>query len=100
MLYNILPKGGIAMQRLEEKLESIVKELNGANVKVLFENYIIGEIIFENIDIKYDRNIGYIKLVSNEKRLELNVSDINYLDNDKEIEIGFDNSQKLKILKK
>ena len=88
------------MQRLEEKLETIAKELNGKRVEVIFENYIIGKIVFENLDIKYNRKLGYLELIDKDNKLELNVADINCLNKEKEIEIDFDNSQRIRLLKK
>lgn len=88
------------MNEFEEKLENITEELNGKNVKIMFGNFINGEINFDNLNIEYDKDDGYLRLVSEENSLEFNTLDIASLNNDKsEIEINLDNTQNIRILK-
>lgn len=93
------------MNELEKKIIEFEKVFLGKDIEICFDNFLIGKINFYNTDIQYDKESGYLKLLSqkdNENNsFEFNSLDINNINyNSEKFEINLDNSQIIKIVKK
>ena len=81
------------MNELENRIEEFSLDFNGKNIVIEFSNYLNGKIYFDNIDIKYDKNNGVLRISENKNFLEFDISDMNKFDYfENKLDMNLDNS--------